>query len=253
MNIIRKLFLIWVIPMWVLGCLVILPTFLIIFNLLPKDRAWRAAFKAMRLWGWWVLYVVTFSRVKITGADKLDKKKAYILVSNHRSVMDIPLCAVSSPVPFSFLAKAETLKVPVVGYLARNMHVTVDRKDEDSRRKSFVRMMAHIGKGRSISIYPEGTRNRTNKPLRPFYTGAFRLAVDTQIPLAVMTILDSDKIGPPNSFGFMPFQTVHCVWNEPIEMAGKTNRDIPALKKQVAELMLADLGAEGAAWAEGEE
>ena len=55
--------------------------------------------------------------------------------------------------------------------------VLVNRKSDESRRKSYDKMKKVLQKGMHMSIYPEGTRNRTNEPLKKFHDGAFKLAV----------------------------------------------------------------------------
>jgi 1-acyl-sn-glycerol-3-phosphate acyltransferase len=213
--------------------------YVVIFNLLPKERAYRLTYHVTKAWGMAVC-AFTFCRVRVHGAELLDDNKAYILVSNHISIMDIPVCQLAAPLPFSFLAKEETKRIPVVGFLVRHMHVAVNRRSEASRRRSFDNMVRHVRSGRSILVYVEGTRNRSTAPLQRFYDGAFRLAVESGTPLAVLTIVGSDRVvNPRESFGILPFGRVDAYWEAILPTAGMTAADVPALKTATANLMLA--------------
>lgn len=235
----------WAAVVFLATGIVALVAYVIIFNFFSRERAYKYTFYVTKMWGRSILALVLI-RVRTRGARKLlggNDGGAYVLVSNHQSAMDIPFCMSSCPVPFSFLAKAEVDKIPIVGYLARNMHVYVDRKSEQSRQESFERMRRHIGEGRSIHIYVEGTRNRTNEPLTKFHDGAFKLAIETQRPIAVLTLNGAARVfNPREAFKACP-GVVDCLWDEPISTVGLTLEDIPMLKEQVRQRMLRNLGA----------
>ena len=163
-----------------------------------------------------VLLAFMMVKVEKYGLDQLRLDEgAYILVSNHLSMCDIPICMATSPIAFSFLAKKEVDRIPIVGYLCRNMHVYVDRKNKEARKETVINMQNHIAKQRSILIYPEGTRNTTQAPLKRFYDGAFKLAIETGRPILPLTIIDSQKSSNPNE----PYKAspahVKCVWSSP--------------------------------------
>jgi 1-acyl-sn-glycerol-3-phosphate acyltransferase len=244
-NIFQHIWFVWTVSVFLVTGLVALLAYIIIFNFFSRERAYVATFYVTKMWGKSIL-LLALIRVKTSGAEKLlqngKDSQAYILVSNHQSAMDIPFCMSTCPVPFSFLAKAEVDRVPIVGYLARNMHVYVDRKSEQSRQESFSRMQKHIEAGRSIHIYVEGTRNRTKELLTKFHDGAFRLAIETQKPMAVLTLDGAAAVfNPRKAFRASP-GVVHCTWNEPISTVGMTLEDMPRLKAMVRQRMLENLG-----------
>ena len=222
--------------------LVALVCYLYIFNFLSGKRANDYTYWVTK---WWGKTLLAFMLVRVTheGSEKINPEDgAHILVSNHLSTMDIPICMATASIPFSFLAKQEVDKLPIIGYLARNMHVYVNRKSKESRRESFEGMKRHIHNGHSIHIYAEGTRNMTNELLQDFYDGAFRLAIETQRPIATLTICDSDKIATPKE----PFRVspawVHCIWEESISTEGMTvEHDLERLKLMVRERILHNL------------
>ncbi|WMX14460.1 MULTISPECIES: 1-acyl-sn-glycerol-3-phosphate acyltransferase [unclassified Aureispira] len=221
---------------------VALVCYIFIFNFLSGKKAANAAYFVTKWWGK-TLLAAMLVRVTSEGLEKIDPEAgAYVLVSNHLSVVDIPICMSTAPVPFSFLAKQEVDKLPIVGYLARNMHVYVDRKSKESRKQTLERMKAHIDSGHSIHIYAEGTRNKTNELLQDFYDGAFKLAIETQQPIVAMTICDSDKVSTPKKPFLGSPAWVHCIWDAPISTKGMTvENDLEHLKTIVRERILHNL------------
>jgi 1-acyl-sn-glycerol-3-phosphate acyltransferase len=83
--------------------------------------------------------------------------------------------------------------------------VLVDRKNEASRRQSFDKMKAVLEKGMHMSVYPEGTRNRTTEPLKKFHDGAFRLATETGHDIIPAIMFNTKKVLPMGKpFYFWP-------------------------------------------------
>ncbi len=242
-NIFQHIWFLWTALVFLATGLIALLAYVIIFNFFSRKNAYLYTFYVTKIWGKSIL-ALALIRVKTKGANSLlvAPNQAYVLISNHQSAMDIPFCMSTCPLPFSFLAKAEVDKVPIVGYLARNMHVYVDRKSEQSRQESFERMRRHIEEGRSIHIYVEGTRNRTDEPLTKFHDGAFRLAIETQKPIAVLTLDGAARVcNAREAFKACP-GFVQCTWDEPISTIGLTLDDIPMLKAKVRQRMLGHLG-----------
>lgn len=181
-------------------------------------------------------------RFETIGREKLEKGRQYIIVSNHVSVLDIFANPGTSPIHFKFLAKAEIKSIPVLGKIAAPFCVFVNRRDKTSRAKSFDRLVEAVEKdGSSILIYPEGTRNRTSDPLKEFYDGAFRIAIRTQTPIVVQTLLNSKFLGPPDDFFNVYPGTIQCIWHQPIPTKGMTLDDVPKLKECVREIMIQNL------------
>jgi len=214
--------------------------YVIIFNAFPKHKAPHAAHRISQLWAI-VVFAVFFSRVKVRGRELIDRKKAYVFVSNHRSQLDIPLIARACRNTFRFLAKVELTKIPLLGYIIQNLYLTVDRKSAQDRTRSIENMKRSLEEGISIAIYPEGTRNRTDAPLLDFRDGAFRLAIEAQVPVAVLTILDIEKVNSAgDGFSVCP-GVIHAVWSPPIETKGMTLQDLPALREKARGIMIDQL------------
>ena len=161
---------------------------------------------------------------------------------NHTSQLDIPLFARACVNTFRFLSKIEVTKIPLMGYIVKRIYITVDRKKREDRVRSVEKMKySLLTESVSVVLFPEGTRNRTEQPLIDLKDGAFRLAIDTQLPIAVLTILNAKEFIPAGKFELKP-GTIRGIWSEPIETMGLTEKDVPMLKEKVRQLLLKNLG-----------
>ena len=119
----------------------------------------------------------------------------YIIVANHRSVLDIPLClGLPGPLLVRILARQSLFKVPVMGwYMRYSKHIPVDLGDPEAVRSSLKRCADTLSAGISLLIFPEGTRSE-DATLGRFGRGAFRLSKDTGVPILPVVIYGSHKL-----------------------------------------------------------
>ena len=129
--------------------------------------------------------------------------KAYIVVFNHNALLDVPLSAPYVPGANKTIAKASFAKVPLFGLFYKRGSVLVDRKNEKSRIQSYDAMKKVLANGMHMCIYPEGTRNRTSEPIKTFYDGAFKLAVDAKKNIMPCVITGTKKAMPVNKFFYL--------------------------------------------------
>lgn len=178
-----------------------------------------------------------------------DHKRQYVFVFNHISYIDIPVIMKTiRRQHFRILGKAELAKVPVFGFLYRNAVVMVDRGNPGKRAKSVRQLKSVINKGVSVVIAPEGTFNITYKPLKRFYDGAFRVAIETQTPIKPLLFLDCyDRLNYRNVFSLTPGKT-RTVFLEEISVEGLTLADVPELRAKVYSLMEEKLITYNASW-----
>ena len=118
------------------------------------------------------------------------------MVCNHNSLIDVPLSTPFLPRANKTIAKKSFIYVPLFGWIYQFGSVIVDRKNDQSRRTSFEKMKRVLDCGLDMLIYPEGTRNKTSEPLKSFYDGAFKLAIETQKPIIPVVLLNTKKILP---------------------------------------------------------
>ncbi len=169
------------------------------------------------------------------GQQYFRKGKTYIVVCNHNALIDVPVSSPGIPGGNKTIAKAEMAKIPLFGLIYKTGSILVDRKNEKSRRDSFVKMREVLEMGLHMCIYPEGTRNTSTEPIKPFHDGAFRLAVTTGNSIIPMIIFNSRKANPPDKgFYLMPVKLkMHFLPEVEVE-DGET---VESLKARVFELM----------------
>lgn len=207
---------------------------LFIFTFLDRRLAFKAGVDCQRIWARCFMWPFLMP-VKVVGKHLLDKKKVYVIVCNHQSILDIPVSVIASPIPFKFLSKKENSKIPIVGYLLKHLHVLVDRSSKQSRQQSMIQMKQAIMDGYSILIFPEGSRNKGPELLKEFYEGAFRLAIETKTPLAVLTILNSWDRQNYHTKGQLFPGRITCYWEEPIETGEMTAEQLKSRVKVMME------------------
>ena len=224
--------------MWVL---LVFTTFMIIFLpgfLIPAlfgPRAIVVTHFFIKCWSW-IYSVLNFIPYEIRHRERIKRGASYIFVSNHTSYMDIPALVVTIKGQFRALAKKELLKLPVFGWIANIMCVSVDRSSNESRRKSMEHLKNILSMGISVLIFPEGTQNRTKEMLQPFYDGAFRIAVETQQSIMPIVVLGAGEIMPPGKVFIKPGKIV-VVIGEEIPTTGLTLNDVKDLREKVFGIM----------------
>lgn len=228
--------------MYLLWALVVFSVFMILFlpfcviPLLISHSAGRISFFFFRLWSS-IFSGLTGIQYHIEGRDRIDRHRAYIFTCNHTSYLDAPGVALAIPMQFRPLGKKELLKIPVFGFIVRAAAVVVDRVDTESRRKSVERLKRLLNLGISVLIFPEGTQNRSNKPLQPFYDGAFRLAHETQTAILPIVILGAGKLMPPGHLFIQPGRILVVVGTEVMPNQAAGGEEIENLKRKTFDQM----------------
>ena len=205
MTLIKNIFArIW--ALW--GIISFVATFFIIFipsmfcYVLPGMAGQRLFINISRIWMHVWLRLIGCP-VKVKGTEHFRKGQAYIVTCNHNALLDVPLSSPFVPGPNKTIAKKSFAKVPLFGLYYAKGSVLVDRKNDASRRKSYEDMKKVLKAGMHMCIYPEGTRNRSKEPLKSFYNGAFKLAVDTKTPVIPAIIFNTKKAMPINKFFYL--------------------------------------------------
>lgn len=205
------------------------------------SRAWPAIMA--RTWGNINLWAAGV-KVILTGTENVNSGP-YLLVSNHQGWFDIFAALGRMPVRFSWLAKEELFKVPILGRaMARAGYIPIDRRD---RRKAFASMnkVAEIVRqGTSVYIFPEGTRS-ADGVLREFKKGVFVLAVKSGQPIIPISISGSYRILPKDSWMIHPGE-IRITIGSPIRSSGEDALSRDALMAEVREAIRANLTIEEA-------
>lgn len=227
-----------------------LPSFLLLMPgfLLPAKTANKYSNFIL---GWWATIwgIMSFMPMRTKGNKKGLKDGPMVIVTNHNSFLDTPTSYANIPIVFKTLAKKELTKIPIMGQIFLTSGIMVDRKSPESRKASYERMVKGIKGGSSIMIYPEGTQNRTDQPLKSFYDGAFKLAIECQVPILPICTLNTRWMLPQAQIGKMKPGTITQVFLDPIPTKGMTLDDVSQLSDQVHQLIEAVLRKEDPHWA----
>lgn len=164
-----------------------------------KKEHYRYAYFFIRLWCFMMFYGMGFRYELINLTDKkIDKKKQYVFISNHTSMMDVMLpCLLMPHHPLCYVGKKELVKIPIFGIIYKRICVMVDRTSPRSRADVYRRCAERMEEGQSIVIFPEGgVPDDTSVIIDSFKDGAFTLAAKHQSPIAVFTFVGLKKMFP---------------------------------------------------------
>jgi 1-acyl-sn-glycerol-3-phosphate acyltransferase len=163
-----------------------------------------------------------------------------VIVANHSSHIDLMNGAAASPLNTRALAKISLKKIPLLGFLFSTVSVFVDRSSAESRERSVVALSEALQGGYTLFMFPEGTRNRTNNALQPFYNGAFKLAIQEQKPIYPMVILYTRKIMPMQGIQFRPGK-ITVKYLSPISTVGIKTENLSKLRQSIFTAMEAEI------------
>ncbi len=184
---------------------------------------------------WWAksLFIFTFLPYQVECKTKLDSKRQYIFCPNHFSYLDIPTLGLN-PVNSIFVGKSEMEKIPWFGYMYRKLHITVNRNSLKSKFNTLQRSMDAIDEGKSLVIYPEGGIITPQPPrLAKFKDGAFRAAIQKQIPIVPVTIPYNWLILPDEKDLLLKPGRIKIIFHEPIETSGMSLTETDSLREKV--------------------
>jgi 1-acyl-sn-glycerol-3-phosphate acyltransferase len=187
----------------------------------------------------WCGHVFRLSKASLSaeGEDAIDATRPYVLLSNHRSLLDIPAVCTTFPGRVRFVAKAELRSVPMFGAaMAQSGIIFVDRKDRKRAIEALQAASALTESGTSLWIAAEGGRSRDGV-LGPFKKGPFHTALQLKVPLLPVWIEGTDDVIPAGELASITGQHVHVRYGSPIETDGCTADDIPALMAASREAM----------------
>lgn len=193
---------------------------------------------------WSSLYIWGMPAWKVTVYDrqKIDQKAAYVIVSNHQSLIDI-MAGYMLHTHFKWVAKAELFRVPFVGWnLMLNRHVKIKRGD----RQGIVDMMrdatTHLEQGSSVFIFPEGTRSETGE-VQPFKSGAFTLAKRAKVDILPVAIIGSKDALPKGRLSIHGKHHIRVRVLDPIPYESFAEQDVKTLTERVQTTIAAAVAA----------
>lgn len=204
-----------------------------LFAIVVQKRQWhKHANWLNKIWASFVFTSILMP-VKVVKKGSFDLNQTYIFCANHNSYLDIPIVGFSAPKFVVFVGKSSLTKIPLFGYMFKKLHIPVNRSSIKDSYRSFEDAKKAIERQQSLLIFPEGGINDINVPdLKNFKDGAFRIAIEKEIPIVPVTI--------PFNWIILPDETLQLTWHlmkiiyhEPIETKGMQMEDLPHLKEKV--------------------
>lgn len=232
--VIGRIWALWGLCLFAISMLIAMPFYAFCYLMKEPRRArWHRLVSRV----WMSIYLFGIGcPLRIFGKEYFEKGKNYIVVCNHSSFMDVPVTTPFMPHANKTIAKKEFASIPFFGWIYSLGAILVDRNDEQSRKQSYAKMKAVLQIGLDMVIYPEGTRNRSPEPLKPFHDGAFRLSVDTGVPIIPTLIFNTKKILPPGKVFFL---LPHAIDMHFLPPQLPDSLPVPVLKEKVFEIMKA--------------
>lgn len=221
--------------------------FIIIASFLGKMRGGNFIYRLCYFWADVWMFLIGLSHRNIYEQPH-DDSRQYIFVCNHISYLDAPVMVKAFRQKIRVLGKAELAKVPLFGFIYRHAVVMVDRKDVAHRMQSVKTLRSILNRKISVFIFPEGTFNMTSQPLKEFYNGAFRIAIETQTPIKPILFLDTyDRLNYNSVFSFTPGKS-RAVFLAETNTSGMSIADLPFLKNKIYKQMEETLIKYNASW-----
>jgi len=237
-------------PFWILyrvwfHILVALPIIIllpILIIAISQERWYKHFFKIARFWSKFVLIGMGFY-YKIDRQQTPNIDNSYMFVANHTSMTDVMLILAAVKNPFVFVGKKELAKIPVFGFFYKRTCILVDRSSPESRRAVFIRAQRRLKQGLSVCIFPEGGVPDESVVLDNFKDGAFRLAINHQIPVVPITLYDNKKRFSFTFFSGSPGK-MRAKIHEFISTEGLKIPDTKTLNESVRNIILTALSQE---------
>ena len=209
------------------------------------EKRYRFVTKTNKIWGRHILWGAA-SKVNVIYKNEAVKKEvekirdtreAIVLISNHQSNTDIPVLSAYLPIDFSFIAKKEMRKWPLIGYWMKCQDcIFLDRKNPRQGMKDMKEAIEKIKKGHSYVIFPEGSRSKDGK-IGEFKKGSFKLATDTKARIFPIALVGTYEIQSKKSLKVTSNKNVKIVVDNPINLDDLSREDQKRIHEIVNEIV----------------
>ncbi|RAJ97549.1 1-acyl-sn-glycerol-3-phosphate acyltransferase [Larkinella arboricola] len=216
---------------WFLALFLVLFPFMFLF--LQREEWKPYAHKLNYVWGRLFFWIIGMP-VQVEYRYRPDPRQTYVFCANHFSYLDIAVMGVIIRNYYAFVGKSAIKRAPLFGYMFAKLHIQVDRSHANSRAYSLSKGIRTLKSGRSIMIFPEGGIRAKHPPkmFHPFKDGAFTMAVQQQVPIVPISLLNNHEIFPDKKKLRMYWRPIRAVVHPPIETRGLTQADIERLKEE---------------------
>jgi 1-acyl-sn-glycerol-3-phosphate acyltransferase len=172
--------------------------------------------KVANLWAK-ILLLICNTKVEIIGVENILRGKPQVFMSNHQSDFDILIVLAHIPGQFRWLVKKELFQIPIFGAAMKSAgYIEIDRNYKERAMQSLDQAALRIREGKSIMVFPEGTRSRLGE-IKTFKQGTFYLAIKSGVPIVPVSIIGSGEIMPKRSLKIKPGK-IKLIIDKPIDV-----------------------------------
>ena len=191
---------------------------------------------------YWSQIFMIFSGIfwKVEFEEKLNPKEKYIFCPNHSSTLDIPIVTAVIPLPLLFMGKKDLTKIPVFGYFYKKNSITVERSKLRDSYAAFIKAGEKLDQGHNVCIFPEGGIPPSKIYLKKFKNGPFKLAVEKNISIVPITLVDNKKNFPQEYYKGYP-GIVRIKVHKPIKINPEDKKTIEMLNTSVYNTIFVEL------------
>lgn len=136
--------------------------------------------------------------ISVEDEDKIPSQGQYLVVINHRSIIDPPILEIAlenSHIFGPWISKKELYNSFFFGLFVRHAGSILLDREKNQMLGFFAEIKQAVNRGESILIFPEGTRNKTDKILTPFKDGSRIIALKNRLPILPIYIkTDSSEV-----------------------------------------------------------
>lgn len=186
----------------------------------------------------WLNPLIDMADVKfiVNGKENIPQDEPVIYTPNHSSIFDIPAVLLNTPKPPMFMGKKELAGVPLIGDWMEVMDcVFVDRKNKSSAHSTLCDAIEMVKKGRSIVVFPEGTRSKTDE-IGEFKGGAMKIAMETGAKV-VPVVIDGAR-EHLEATGDVKRGNIFVTFLKPIDTKGLSKDDFFKMPAEIRTLII---------------
>jgi 1-acyl-sn-glycerol-3-phosphate acyltransferase len=182
------------------------------------------------------IFLVLGKQLHIDGKENLVKGEKYILLANHSSLFDI-LAIMSFYPGISWFGREYLLKIPIWGFLLKNAGYIPMKTANFRNTKGMVEQLVQNSEGRTVAIFPEGTRTLDGK-INRFHRGFIYVLKASKLDILPVTLNGFYSLKPKNRFYINFSSRIHVVIHKPFkneDLIMKSDQEIINIVKEVIE------------------
>jgi 1-acyl-sn-glycerol-3-phosphate acyltransferase len=217
--------------------ILLFPVALVLWTLTaPFDRRLTLLHRFTCFWASLYTWFNPAWRVHVEGREKIARDRAYVMIANHQSLLDI-LVLFRLFVHFKWVSKIENFRVPAVGWnMSLNRYIKLRRGDRRSVEQMMSECRQALAQGSSVMMFPEGTRSPDGR-LKAFKPGAFILAQAARVPLLPILVEGTAHALPKRGFVLQGKHAIRVRVLDEIPYASFAQQPVETITNQVRELM----------------